>query len=529
MPKGPHFKDPRGPAWPRWGLAAASGLLLSAAFPQHEIPGLAWIALVPLLWSVRGLKGWDALRVGWVSGLAHYLSLIYWIAYTMHTFGHLPWMVCIPVLFLFAAFLALFPALFAWLAMRLIPRPLLLALLAPAAWVALEFLRGNLFSGFPWALLGHSQYRLLPLIQMVDLTGTYGLSFLVAAVNTALFLLSCAIFRFDFAIRLPWRLSLPGALGAMALLAAAWGYGQWRLAFWEGALATGFPQRRVAVIQGNIDQGLKWDEAFRQATIARYLALTQAAAGENPDLLVWPETATPFYFGLESQPTLAVRKGLTDVNKPLLLGTPAVERTLEGDSYFNRALLLDGSGTLQGHYDKAHLVPFGEYVPFKRWLPFVGKMVAQVGDFQAGSQGAVIDWNGTLLGIQICYEAIFPELARAQVRNGAQLLISMTNDAWYGPTGAPHQLLAMTVFRAVENRRALARAANTGISGFVSPTGRILAPTPLYQEAVAIRALPLISMTTPYTRWGDGLAWACLALTLPAGVLLLLRSRKNSL
>jgi len=529
MPERYRFIDPPQPARYRWCLAVLSGLLLTLAFPKNEVPGLAWCALMPLFWAVRTVSGRDAFRIGWVSGLVHYLSLIYWTAYTMHTFGHLPWAVCIPVLFLFAAFLALFSALFGWWVNRFASRPLWLALLAPAAWTALEFLRGNLLTGFPWALLAHSQYRMLPLIQMVDLAGTYGLSFIICGVNTALFLITRSIIRISPAPRLPWRYSLPAGLAAALLLGCAWGYGHWRLGHWEQTAAAAAGQRTVAVIQGNVDQGMKWDEAFRQATIERYLRLTREAAAGNPDLVVWPETATPFYFGLETAPTRAVLEGLLAIRRPLLLGSPAVSRTAEGDRYYNRAYLLDGAGRIQSMYDKAHLVPFGEYVPLKRWLPFVGKMVAQVGDFHAGKPGAVIDWEGVSLGIQICYEAIFPELARAQVASGAQLLVNMTNDAWYGPTGAPHQLLAMTVFRAVENRRSLARAANTGISGFISPTGRILAPTALYQEAAVSRALPLVSSYSAYTQWGDTAAYGCLIICALAGVLLLFRFRGKAL
>ena len=523
MPKRYRFIDRPQPTALRWVGAVLSGVLLTCAFPQHEIPGLAWVALVPLFWAVRGLSGGDALRVGWVSGLAHYLTLIYWTAYTMHTFGHLPWAVCIPVLFLFAALLALFTALFGQLANRLMARPLLLALLAPMAWTALEFLRGNLFTGFPWALLAHSQYEVLPLIQVVDLVGTYGLSLVMAGANTALFLISRTIIPLGGGVRLPWSRSLPVLGVVLAVVAGIWSYGQWSLAKWEAPPGIAQPHRTVAVVQGNIDQGVKWDAAFQQTTIERYLELTRQAAAKDPDLIIWPETATPFYFGLEAVPTLAVLDGLVPLNRTLLLGTPAVDRTPQGDRYYNRALLLDRTGAVRAQYDKAHLVPFGEYVPLKRWLPFVGKMVAQVGDFHAGEPGAVLAWDGIPLGIQICYEAIFPELARAQVANGAQLLISITNDAWYGPTGAPHQLLAMTVFRAVENRRGLARAANTGISGFITPTGRIVAPTPLYEEAVSVQPLPLIRTASPYTRRGDVLAMGCLGATLVAGLGLLWR------
>ena len=180
-------------------------------------------------------------------------------------------------------------------------------------------------------------------------------------------------------------------------------------------------------------------------------------------------------------------------------------------NYYNSAFLTDSKGRVQGKYNKAHLVPFGEYVPFKRWLPFLGKMVAQVGDFTAGTVGETLTWNNYRLGVLICYEAIFPYISRKVTANGAALLINITNDAWYGTTAAPYQLFSITVFRAIENRRALVRAANTGISGFIDPAGRILAFTDLFTEDALVMNVPLLTEQTWYTRLGDSFARLCLA------------------
>jgi apolipoprotein N-acyltransferase len=182
--------------------------------------------------------------------------------------------------------------------------------------------------------------------------------------------------------------------------------------------------------------------------------------------------------------------------------------------YFNSAYLISPNSKTIGQYEKTHLVPFGEYVPFKKWLPFLGKIVAQVGDFRAGKAGKTIPWKNGRIGVQICYEIIFPELSRALAQNNAALLINITNDAWFGKTSGPYQHFSMTVFRAVENRRALARSANTGISGFVDPAGRILASTPLLEEAVITRSVPLIKEKTIYSRIGDLFAQGCLVLVL---------------
>jgi apolipoprotein N-acyltransferase len=173
--------------------------------------------------------------------------------------------------------------------------------------------------------------------------------------------------------------------------------------------------------------------------------------------------------------------------------------------------LISPEGRPLGKYDKTHLVPFGEYVPLKRWLPFLGKIVAQVGDFSRGRVGANLEWSRGDLGVLICYEVIFPYISRAAVENGAALLINITNDAWYGRSSAPYQHYSMAVFRAVENRRALVRAANTGISGFIDPAGRIRKSTALFEEAAAARRMPLLTVRTIYNRIGDRFAVACIA------------------
>jgi apolipoprotein N-acyltransferase len=197
-----------------------------------------------------------------------------------------------------------------------------------------------------------------------------------------------------------------------------------------------------------------------------------------------------------------------------LIGSPSVTVKKGDVQYYNSAYLINKHGNIVDKYDKVHLVPFGEYVPFKKYISFIGKMVEQVGDFQSGQKGSTIQWKNGKLGLQICYEIIFPDLSRAMVNNGANLLVNITNDAWFGTTSASYQHFAMAVFRAVENKRILARSANTGISGFVDPTGRILATTPLYEEKVLTRSVPILKETTVYTRYGDIFALTCLALTI---------------
>jgi len=233
----------------------------------------------------------------------------------------------------------------------------------------------------------------------------------------------------------------------------------------------------------------------------------------------------------EVPPTRMVMQGVQAANAHFLIGAPSFQLVGKEADYFNSAYLIGPGGEVLGKYDKAHLVPYGEYTPFKEYLPFLGKIVEHVGDFKPGVKGQTLDMQGRKLGIQICYEIIFPALGRAMVQNGADLLITITNDAWYGTTAGPYQHFSLAILRAVENRRSLARAANTGISGFIDPAGRVLDPTPLMQEAAVVRELPLMDTVAIYTRVGDIFATACLigSLALIAWELLRLRKTRYNL
>ncbi len=500
------------------GLALLSGLMLTAAFPKIGLSWLAWVALVPLLACTGRVPAGRSFRLGFLAGLAHYLTLCYWLVATMQTYGGLPVYLSVPLLVLLSAYLSLFIGAFAWSVHRLCPTPPALFGLVPFIWTALEYLRSFLLSGFPWELLGYAHHRALHLIQISDILGVYGVSFLTALVNGA-----AAVGLFFLAGR-PWKGSRPSraacltaAAAAVLALLAAWGYGAARLRAVE-ALAAKAPKVRVAVAQGNIPQQLKWDPAFKLETTAAYLALSQSAAALGAELVVWPETAAPFYFGRDRADTSRVLAGARQAGVFLLVGSPTVVFDGTSPGYYNSAYLVDPGGDVRARYDKAHLVPFGEYVPLKHYLPFVGKIVAQVGDFRPGQKGRTLAWGPGDLGILICYEIIFPELARAMAASGAGMLINITNDAWYGRSSAPYQHFSMAVFRAVENRRALVRSANTGISGFIDPSGRVLERTPLFERHVRVQDLPVLSAPSVYTRCGDLFARACLIVAAGAGL-----------
>lgn len=487
----------------QWILALSSGVFLFLAFPKIDQGWLAWGALVPLLLAVRQSTPRTGFVLGLSTGLVQYIGLMYWTVHTMHAYGNLSLMVSVLVLLAFVAVLALYTALFPMLVCWSCRRPWQLIVLAPALWVILEWLRTWLFTGFPWELLGYSQYDRLWVIQIADLFGVPAISALIVLFNAVLAL---AFLRW---VDKPWqsrpieRTTLLRAAVALAgVLSATAVYGVYRLHATDTMTAKA-EKTTVAVVQGNIDQSVKWDASFQVLTTVKYRNLSLEAAKNGADLIVWPETAAPFYMFYDKLLTDMVLQGVKAAGAYFVIGSPAAQIENGNTYYFNRAYLISPEGKVAGRYDKVHLVPFGEYVPLKRWVPFLGKLVAQVGDFKPGRQGDTLMWKGKPLGMLICYEAIFPGLARAAVQNGAQLLVNITNDAWFGRTSAAYQHFSMAVLRSVENRRFQVRAANTGISGIIDPAGRILAASDLYVDATLSAPVALLNQRTLYSRWGD--------------------------
>jgi apolipoprotein N-acyltransferase len=487
-------------------LAAATGLLLTASFPKVDCGFFAWIAFVPLFYALKGAPPLKSLMLGMLSGIVHYATLLYWIAGVIHHYGQLPTLVGALVLLLLVLYLSFYPGLFCMFINQLSAKSFPYLLTAPFVWVALEYVKSFLITGFPWANLGHSQYNWLRLIQISDMFGVYGLSAIIVAVNSAFFeALETLSDERSFA----WK----PALGVALVMAGFLSYGAWRIETIDRAIKDA-PKRMIGVVQGNIDQSLKWLPSFQHETLRRYGSLTADALKKAPDLIIWPETALPFYFLRDEELTNQTRELVRDCRVFFVLGSPSFSKTSQETRYYNSAYLVDPKGDVAGKYDKVHLVPYGEYVPLKQYIPFLNKLVQAVGDFDSGQSGQVLPWEDSKIGVLICFEAIFPELARSMVRNGAQLLVNITNDAWFGRSSAPYQHLSMVVFRAAENHRAVARAANTGISSFVDPTGRILAETPLFEEATLTRELPLMSQQSFYARHGDVFAWGCILMSL---------------
>jgi apolipoprotein N-acyltransferase len=499
--------------------ALLSGLLLFLAAPGVFSLGLlAWIGLAPLLWSCRDASPRQGFKLGLAAGLSYNLLLLYWIVIVLGTYGQLGWYLSWPALILLALYmsfyLALFTAGFSWLAPRLSP-----LWTAPVLWVALDFIKARLFTGFPWQDLAYSQYKNPLLIQTADLFGHAGVTFLIVLANVLLVTLLAGGGRRG---RLrPTPVAASAAAGAILLAGVLYGGLRLQQLPFEIQQAESRP---VTVVQGNISQDEKWTPAFQSRTVDIYTRLSEEAlALQSSELLIWPETALPF-FPLEDplfQEMVGRLVHPTTVN--LLTGAPRRELVGGELHYYNSALLISGAGNLSDIYDKQHLVPFGEYIPLRRFLPFSTPLVETMGDFTPGDSEKPISCDSVEIGVLICFESIFPELARKQTEHGARLLVNITNDAWFGRSSAPWQHLSMAVFRAVENRRALARAANTGISGFVDPMGRLTATTGLFEEAFLTENLPLLTGTSFYVRYGHYFPLICLLL-LP-GLLLIAHRR----
>jgi apolipoprotein N-acyltransferase len=347
-------------------------------------------------------------------------------------------------------------------------------------------------------LLGYSQAFVLPVIQIAEWTGAYGVSFLIGSVNAAI----------ASVVVLGLSRARGGLAAAAALLLLTLAVG------WHALGASGEGTLRVAVVQPSIDQARKWDAGVLAQTLEMYRTLTVEAGQASPALVIWPETAAPISLRHDPATLERLRAMSREVRAPLVLGAldvaPGTPRR-----YSNSAFFLTGEG-IEGKYDKIHLVPFGEYVPLGSLLGFVRGWADFISELESGTVHAVFPFQKTPFGVVICYEGIFPELFRQFVAKGAQFMVNMTNDAWFGKTSGPWQHLAVLPFRAVENRVAIARAANTGVSAMIEPTGRIRQVLGLFQRGVLVGHLVGRTRTTFYTRYGDLFAYACLGLALGA-------------
>ena len=439
-----------------------------------------------------------AFLLGWLTGIVHFGFTVSWVVEVMYLHGGLPLPLAWAVMLLLASYLALYPALCAVLTARAVRLFGLSGLwLAPVCWVATEWLRGWVGGGFPWALLGTSQATVTPVIQLASVTGVFGVSALVALVSAA-----AAVTALTNQPRQRWA-----AAGVLVLVAAVTAMGTWRIA--GGSLVTQGPVLKVGLLQGNVQD--KWNPRFRQEILDRYLRLTRQVITVGARLVVWPESSTPFFFEAEPADAEPIRALARSTRTSMVIGTDQFERDPAGDRIYNSAVMVGDDGTSRGTYRKMQLVPFGEYVPLKKLLFFVGPLVEKVSDFSAGTDPVVLESAGVRTGVAICYEVVYPWIPRAFAARGAQVLTTITNDAWFGQSSAPYQHFEQASVRAVEQGRYLIRAANTGISGVVDPYGRVLQASALFEEAALTADVRLIPDRTIYSYLGDVVAWICAA------------------
>jgi len=437
-------------------LCILSAVLLILSYPIFNLEFLAWFGFVPLFFAIQGKSKSKAFLFSFITGVIFWCGTIYWL-------HHVSWPGFILLVLYLSLYFGFFGIFFVLLSIN-DKRSTINVLLIPVAWVLLEWLRSTGPTGFGWALLGYSQYLNLPIIQIADITGVWGVSFLVMMVNFA-------IWKALFKVKEYFDLEL---LIIFGLFICVLSYGYYKLYFKPSTL--NLKPVKISIIQGNIPQYQKWDEDFQQNIFNRYEMLTKEAARMRPDLIIWPESSLPWIVDENSRGIRSITRLAKEVKVPILAGVVAggsARSESDMPSYYNSAMLISENGEILQQYNKLHLVPFGEYIPFERHIPFIREYIDKpIGDYSPGNKYTVFD-HKTKFGVLICFEDIMPHLAKRFVKKGADLLVNITNDAWFMKTSAPYQHAQPSVFRAIENRVPVVRCANTGLSCFIDRFGRI--------------------------------------------------------
>lgn len=484
-------------------LLILTSVLLSFSFSSFNLWLFAWCGFIPLFMALENKSLRWAFLIAFFCGIVFWSLAIYWLIHVT-LLGQIVLVLYLAIYFglfggaiYFSRFLSVKNRLF-WL---------------PASWVLLEYLRSYLFTGFPWSLIGLSQYKNLPVIQIADITGAWGVSFLVVLINTAFYLI------------LRKQSKLKVSLICAGILFLSLIYGFYKLSYKpDSALLA--KSLKISVVQGNIPQHLNWDKQAVDFILNNYKELTVAAAKSKPDLIIWPEASVPGVWGRDDAEFRQVFSLAGQLDTNFLVGAVSYFN----QNYFNSALFINHLGSPAATYSKLHLVPFGEYIPLKNIFPFLETLVP-IGDIQPGREYTIFKQPANF-GVLICFEDLFPELSREFVKRGARFLVNITNDAWFKEGSAPYQHFAASVFRSVENRVYLVRAANTGISGFIDPAGRISGIISNVQGKeifVPGYSSQNISLTagkrTIYNRYGDFFVVFCLLFDACAAVSILRKKR----
>ena len=490
-----------------------SGVLLYSIFPPLELSVLSWFALIPLFLVLNYARYLQAFFSGLLTGIILCGLHVYWL----NLVPGFPASAYLAIIFYASSFFAIFSLLFSIVIHRTsIPR----VLAASFLWVAIEYVRANLsFIAVPWVLLGHSQYQNIPFIQIASVTSVYGVSFLIIMVNVAI--AECILYMLNQ--RTPMRVKQPSfkvlaysCIATSVIITVVYLWGSHQLEIY------GHNDRKllnVALVQGNIPQNQKWDRTFKHAIMERYRTLTMKAAEGHPDMIIWPETATPGKIGDDKWVDESIKILIKETKLPLLLGSTSNGKLEMSGRKIRReknsAYLLDTDAEVIDTYHKIRLVPFGEYLPLEGRFQWPKWLVPDHGDTLPGTEFTVFRFPKGNFGVVICWENLFPDLFRRFVRNGAEFMVNLTNEAHFGKTAAPYQMMAMSVFRAIENRVSLLRCANTGITGIVDPLGRIRGKVvdesgnEIFVMGILTTSVPASLGTTFYTRYGDVFAILC--------------------
>ena len=490
-----------------------SGVLLIFAFPNFEQGWIAWLALTPLMIVLSGRRSQHGFLLAYICGIIFFTGVFNWILEVpgYELFHH-------TILILY---LGLYVGIFGLIISFLVRRWGLLIghLSGPFVWVSLEFIRSNLsFLALPWALLAHSQYLYPSVIQIAALTGTYSISFLIVMVNSTL---TIAILTFTHQFKSHQQragFSSPRGRAICTLVATLVLTG---LVFYYGlhTISRQIEGKgiKVTVVQGNIEQSKKWNPKFSKYIIKTYADLTRAAAEQAPDLIVWPETATPRAINQDRRLYQQVRSIVSSSSTYVLLGSAMhqkfKQKRRQHRKIVNSAYLIHpGNEDKDQRHDKIRLFPFGEYIPMAQTIPWSWINVPDMSNYSPGEEFTVFEANNSRFSVIICWEIIFPDLTRQFVKKGAQFIVNIANEAWFGKTASPRQFLSISVFRAVENRVYVVRCVNTGISCFIDPYGRIIDRVKdekgrdLFVRGILTETVVPMDSKTLYTRYGD---WFC--------------------